>query len=234
MPSIKEALNASRAGLKPIEASEVRKVLPVPQHELDELVAHPLMRCPLPTPSVSSDVLQPFRIGTTVPKRRMIAPDTGLGNSVNVTSTTTTTVISSGSSSSSSSSLSSTVAENASYVTNLLANGQQEFGTITLSKMFAVLNCSVTSPARVQLYSTSAAQLADSGRGQVPPTGTTQHGVIMDLYLDTADKFFWVMSPIADGANQDDPQSDFAYITVTNLSAAAVITVAITFVPEEP
>lgn len=236
MPTLKEALNADRKGYTPIEASGVQKPAPpLPTHELDEFNAHPLMRTPFPTPNVSSDTLRPFRTGDITPKRRMIAPESSLGQTQTATVTATATVISSGISTAASSGASTTVvAETSSYVTNLLATGQQEFGTISLSKMFAVLNCSVTSAARVQLYSTLAAQTADAGRGQVPPTGTTQHGVIMDLYLDTPDKLFWVMSPIADGANQDDPQNDFAYITVTNLGAAGVITVAINFIPEEP
>lgn len=237
MPTLKEALNASRKGYTHIEASKgLLPDPPVPNNVLDEFTAHPLMRCPLPTPNVSSDTLRPFRTGDITPKRRMIAPDSALGQTQNGTVTNTTTVITTGSSSSSSSSASSSssiTAQNASIDTPLLATGQHFFGTISLASMFAILSCTVTSAARVQLYSTNAAQLLDAGRGQVPPAGTTQHGVIMDLYLDTPDKFSWIMSPIADGSNQDDPQTDYAYITVTNLAAAAIVSVTLIFVPEE-
>jgi len=235
MPTLKEALNASREGYTPIEASKaVKPTPPMPNDVLNELLSHPLMRTPLPTPNVSSDTLRPFNLGSVTPKRRMIAPETNLGSETSSNTTTSTTVITAGGSSSASSGTTSTVvAQRSTITTPLLTTGGQYLGTIQLAQMFAVLNCTVSSFARVELYSTNAFQVADLGRGQVAPASTTQHGVIMDLYLNTPDKLSWVMSPIADGANQDDPQNDFVYLTVTNLGPSAAISVTITFVPEE-
>jgi len=68
----------------------------------------------------------------------------------------------------------------------------------------------------------------------MPPTPGTQHGVILDLFLDTSDKFQWVMSPVADGANWDSPQTNNLYVTVTNIGGTAVpITVSFTYIPQE-
>lgn len=242
MPTLKEALTASRKGFVPVEVNEDGYPKPpVPQSEMDEVVRHPLMRTPVPTPIVTEDALRAFNIGDRVPRRRMFSPEEALGSTTpsSATSTTTATIVTSGGSSSSSSSTGSSggsntvVAQQTTIDTPLLVTGQQFFGTIAMAQCFAVLNCTVTQVARVQLYSTNAFQIADAGRGQTPPAGTTQHGVIMDLYLNTPDKLAWVMSPIAEGANQDDPQVDYAYLTVTNLGPAGVISVTITFVPEE-
>jgi hypothetical protein len=116
-----------------------------------------------------------------------------------------------------------------------LASGAIENDSLTMAKMFTAFKVVVSGPARVRLYATSAARTADASRGNtVPPTPGTQHGVLADLYLDTADKYTWMCSPIIPGANNDSPQVATIYAAITNLSTgSAAITVTISYVPQE-
>lgn len=74
-----------------------------------------------------------------------------------------------------------------------------------------------TFKTRVRLYSTAALRDADVNRPYVMPMAPgTQHGMITDLYLNTADKLTWVMSPAAEGSNIDDGSGNI-YFSITNL-----------------
>ena len=90
--------------------------------------------------------------------------------------------------------------------------------------------------ARVRLYNTTANRTADTSPDRpnsTPPVPGTQHGVLCDLYLDTADKYTWWMSPPALGFNGDSPQVSTIYCAITNLDTSTqTITVTFTFVPE--
>jgi hypothetical protein len=116
-----------------------------------------------------------------------------------------------------------------------LAAGAIENDALTMAKMFTVYQVVVSGPARVRLYSTSAARTADASRSnQVPPTPGTQHGIIADLYLDTADKYTWTCSPAIPGFNNDGTQATTIYAAITNLSGApAAITATLYYVPQE-
>lgn len=116
-----------------------------------------------------------------------------------------------------------------------LANGAVENGTVAMARTFAVVAASVSVACRVELYSAAFFRTADASRPQTqPPTPGTQHGVIMDLYLDTMDKFNWDMSPAAEGANLDTPTSNTIYYAITNISGVGQpVTVCITFTSEE-
>lgn len=133
----------------------------------------------------------------------------------------------------------------ATFTTAILNANNVEAGTVLLAKGFTVLGVTVNAGARVRLYSTLASQVADTGTitGGVPsanrprtqpPILGTQHGVIMDLYLNTPDKFTWIMSPAAPGFSMDSPQTSTLYYAVDNISGVAQsIVVTITYVPEE-
>lgn len=133
----------------------------------------------------------------------------------------------------------------ATLATAVLEAGNVEAGTVLLAKGFTVRQVTVNAAARLRLYSTQASQVADTGtiiggvasanrpRTQPPQLGT-QHGVILDLYLNTTDKFNWKMSPAAVGFNDDQPQSSTIYYAVDNISGVdQSIVVTITYVPEE-
>lgn len=117
----------------------------------------------------------------------------------------------------------------ASLATNAIGNG-----TVNVAKTFALLHVSATQFCRIRLYTTSSARTSDASRpNSVPPTPGTQHGVLVDLYLDTSDKLSWTMSPIALGFNYDGTQSSTIYYAVTNLGAANTVGVTLTYVPME-
>lgn len=110
-----------------------------------------------------------------------------------------------------------------------------ENDSVTMAKMFELYKITVDGPARVRLYSTSAARTADAVRSNlVPPTPGTQHGCIADFYLDTSDKYTWMCSPSVPGFNNDGTQAATIYAAITNLSlGSAVITVTLYYVPQE-
>lgn len=118
--------------------------------------------------------------------------------------------------------------------TGVLAPAGINTGTVTLGRVFTLIQVIVSSPARVRLYSTAAARTADLSRSnQVPPTPGTQHGVICDLYLDTTDKLTWNMSPAADGGNLDTPGSTSIYYAITNISTGSTsVSATLTYVQE--
>lgn len=116
-----------------------------------------------------------------------------------------------------------------------LTNNAVEAGTVALAKSFMLMRVQVSAACRVELYATTAHRDADASRpASTPPTLGSQHGVITDLVLDTADKFDWHMSPEATGSNLEAvPTSSIAY-RVTNLSGGtATITVTFTIVNKE-
>lgn len=108
-------------------------------------------------------------------------------------------------------------------------------GTVTIAKGYNLRSVVVSQTARLRLFATAAARTADGNRSNMtPPTPGTQHGVHADLYLDTADKLSWLLSPPAPGYNGDGPQTSTIYYSVTNLSqATGPITVTLNFTPVE-
>ena len=94
--------------------------------------------------------------------------------------------------------------------------------TIPLGKTFALSYIQCQQANRIELYSTTTARTNDAGRpATVQPTQFTQHGVILDLNLDGVIASFtsWVLSPLAYGANLDDPVTGAPTVTI-NIDAA--------------
>jgi len=133
----------------------------------------------------------------------------------------------------------------ASFSTAVLNASNVEVGTLLMAKGFTVINVTVNAGARLRLYATQASQVADTGtitagvpsanrpRTQ-PPIAGSQHGVILDLYMNSPDKFTWKMSPPALGFSDDSPQTSTIYYAVDNISGVAQsIVVTITYVPDE-
>lgn len=107
-------------------------------------------------------------------------------------------------------------------------------GTLTMAKSFMLQQVVSTFKVRVRLYSTAAARDADVNRAnsqQIAPG--TQHGMICDLYLNTADKLTWVMSPAVDGSDMDAGTATI-YFSVTNLETTTKsLSVTFTYLPLE-
>ena len=100
-----------------------------------------------------------------------------------------------------------------------VATGATVTGFVTMAKSFMLQQVVSTFKVRVRLYSTAALRDADVSRGNSSQIALgTQHGMICDLYLDTADKLTWVMSPAAEGSNMDDGSGNI-YFSITNLEA---------------
>jgi hypothetical protein len=94
----------------------------------------------------------------------------------------------------------------------------QVTGTLTVARTLDILNVASNNlhPVRIRLYSSAAARTADLTRSvySSPPLGT-QHQVIMDLILNAATGYNWVMSPLARGASSDG--NAILYYTLDNL-----------------
>lgn len=119
--------------------------------------------------------------------------------------------------------------------TGSLAQNATENLTVTLAKSFALGKVITSGPTRIRLYSTAADRTADATRAATTavPYGT-QHGVITDLVLDTSDKWTWIMSPLAYGANEETTPSTSISYAITNLSTSTTtITITFWFTSEE-
>lgn len=121
----------------------------------------------------------------------------------------------------------------ANFTTGTLAPGARQTGTVALGKTFVMVSIQVSAPARVELYSTSAAQAADVNRpNTMQPALGTAHGVICDFYLTAAQTF--LCSPSVLGCNGDVSQDTNIYYAVTNIgSTSAAITVTFIYVTIE-
>lgn len=235
MPPLSEMLGGLPPGYTPVERQPVLSAPTQPPQFPP--APHPYLRCPLPPVSVTPDSLRQFYKGGEVPQARILTPSPLTGGSSGGSSSTTTVVTGGGSSSASTSA---PAAQSTSIITPVLDPGNQYVAVVQIAKAFTVLRVGVNSAARVELYSTQAAQTVDMSRpasfGSVnnPPPAEIQSQVICDLYLDTIDKFSWVPAWSITGVNGDSPQTTSAYATVTNIgSGSNPIAVTISYVPLE-
>lgn len=116
------------------------------------------------------------------------------------------------------------------YTTAALSVGAIETGTISLSSDYRILYIATDVPARVRLYTTTAAQTADLGRSTTtaPAPGL---GIVMD-YLTALALLEAPLSPVAEGATFSDPLSSDIPISVTSVNGG-VVTVTLTWVTFE-
>lgn len=133
-------------------------------------------------------------------------------------------------------------AQSVALVTASLANGAIQTDAsggaqvLAMTKLCTLFRVVASCKCRITLYATAAARTADQTGPRpntVPPTPGTQHGVLVDLYLDTADKLTWMMSPPAIVYNNNSPQVTTIYYAVTNLDTTQAVTVTLSYVPEE-
>ena len=226
MTAIKDAINVDTSNF-------VRAGEPTPiSHEIEEYLLPPrnvIQICSSPNiPGIfpSTNNIIDFHIGGKVPQYRAPLP---APVSTQGTSTTTSSVVSS--SSSSTSTNNPPTAQTASTTTPVLAPGAQFAGTILMAKSFYAYKLAVNVACRVELYGSSTAQSADLTRslGTPPGLGTIQ-GIISDVQITSAPAIWFYQD--TEGSNQDTPQSNVIYLTVTNLGASSqAITVTITYIP---
>jgi hypothetical protein len=102
-----------------------------------------------------------------------------------------------------------------------------------MSPLFILYKVTVSSPARVELYSTYSFQTLDQGRAASTPVSIgSENGIIGDFNLALATESPWICSPAPTGFNGDDPISSTIYVTVTNLTASSSpITVSLFYLP---
>lgn len=110
-----------------------------------------------------------------------------------------------------------------------LADQVTENGVVTLGKSFLLLKIVADRNCRVRLYSTAAARTADASRPfGTDPTAGTQHGVICDLLVTSADSLTWILSPQAPGSCMEASVTRDIPYAIQNLSGATS-TVQVTF-----
>ena len=121
--------------------------------------------------------------------------------------------------------------------TNGLASGAYQTGTATMAPVFALIFVKASSAARIRLYSTQSACIADVLRSNsVPPTPGLANYVISDHYLTGIGSvpLAFPCSPVCMGANQDASPSSTIYWTINNLAAvSASVTVTLVYLQME-
>ena len=205
-----------------------------PPTVMDNSVAY--SRCPVPPFSISPDSLTTYNQNGLAPQARIIAALPTFQDQTSSTSTKVTEVVSSGGGSGSSSStvVSSTpVPAQAGFTTAAISPGNPLLVQIQLAPLFILYQVTVSSPARVELYSTAAAQLQDQGRSPLNPVPLgSENGVIVDLNLAGANESPWLCSPAPTGFNGDSPISSTIYTTITNVGTSTVpITISLSYLP---
>lgn len=231
MPSLNDALKTSTQGYIPVTASPQASLPPI--SDLQPTL-NSMLRCPLPPIfQAAPDSLRQFYQGGKVPQTRLLSA--------------VTTTISGGGGSSGNASVvfaassggvvpppPSIVEKQAVITTTVLGPGAQFIGTLpNIGRSFQLLTVASNTAARIQLYGTQFAQTVDLSRAldQPPPAGTAQ-GIITDVALDTSPLSWNFQDRV--GANGDVPQTTNSYMTITNLSGAAVpITVTLQYVQIE-
>lgn len=232
MPSLSQAINTDRSGYVPVTASPQASLPPAADLQP---TSNPMIRCPLPPIfEAQPDSLRQFYVGGQVPQTRLLSAVTtaiGGGGSGGNAVVTTTVITPSGGVVPPPPPI---VAQSTAITTTVLAPNQQFVGTLNaVSLSFQLLNITSNVPARITIYGTAFAQTGDLSRGvdQPPPAGTTQ-GIITDIVLDTAPLSWQFQDRI--GSNGEVPQKPEAFVTITNLSGAAVpVTITLQFVPLE-
>lgn len=237
MSTLSEATSKSveQLGLKRVESSQVTQQTVT---DSSSNLGTGYTRCPVPPVSISPDSLATYNQNGQTPQARFLASlplfsETSSGNS-------TTTVVQgsggssgTGSSSSPSTSTSNILPTNIGFTTSVISQNVPFLTTVQMSPLFILYKVSVSSPARVELYSTSSFQTLDRGRAATTPvTVGSENGIIGDFNLATSQESPWICSPAPTGFNGDDPISSSIYVTVNNLAATSTtITVSLFYLP---
>lgn len=111
-----------------------------------------------------------------------------------------------------------------------LASGASGIMGLNLGLGYRLYGINADRPARLELYASSAYQLADAGRAAgVDPTGN--HGVILDFFAPDTNR--WALTPLVDGASMEAVPQTAIPITLTNRGTTGVVTVQIIYARTE-
>lgn len=237
MPSLSDTIR--KASGTRINSSDVPSAQPNKPDIASQSSPLQWTRSPVPPISISPDSVSMFVNSGIVPQGRIISSLPLFTDTTSETaSSSVTNNITTGSSSSSSGSGSSTstaTALSTAFVTPVISQGTPYQSSFQIAKSFVLLSVSVSSPARVEFYSTANARQSDGARGTAQPINLgAPNGLIADLNLIQSAEANWTMSPAAVGANGDSPKSATIYITVTNQSTSSQpITISILYFPLE-
>lgn len=197
------------------------------------------LRSPTPPTGVSADALNLFGQNSAVPQARLfsvpqLSDDTGGGTSV-ITQTVSVSGGTSTSGGGSSIVVAQAAAVNAAVTTPILNQNDSFQSGVQMAKTFVLIKVAVSSPARVRLYSSLAAQVGDVGRAPATPVPLgTQTGILGDFYLETVADSDWTCSPPVVGFNAEAARSATIFVTVTNIFASTTpVTASFLFVPLE-
>lgn len=116
-----------------------------------------------------------------------------------------------------------------------LANNAAETGQVNTGRAGRIIRAAASRSCRLRLYSTAAARTNDAGRAFTTaiPFGT-QHGIILDLLLDSVTGLIWNCAPVAPFANADSPANENLYWSAQNLSGVTgTVSVDLTVITEE-
>ena len=234
MPTLTEAINADRSRLVPVEqATEAGPKTAPPDARLPELLQDTNQRCPVPASYASADAIRQLGVGGDVPRFRVITP--APPNVVGSTGTATINVNSASSSSGGSVTPTPSLpeSETASLTTPVLLSGQIYTAQVTMAPSAIMLSIGANVPCRVELYGSAAGQAADLSRNVLTAPNNATYALCSDVVLQGTSPWTWEYLDTL-FSNMDDPQGDVAYVTITNISAAAsAISLTWVFVPEQ-
>lgn len=219
MPSLSDALKVDTTGYTAVSPTAASPTVTSPAASDLQPTYPTMMRCPLPPIfTAQPDSLRQFYLGNTVPQTRMLT-NSNQGNSGGGGTTNTTVAVFSGGSGGTTPT--NPTQQQAVFKTGVLSPGQSFAGTMAIAKGFQLLSVSSTNAARLEMYGSANAQSIDLSRAidAAPPAGSSQ-GIICDVVLDTAPYTWFFQNRV--GANSDTPQAPLIYVTLTNLSPAAI------------
>lgn len=114
--------------------------------------------------------------------------------------------------------------------TSSLANGASESLTATLAKGYRLYSISTSRPARVRVYTTTAARTADAARTAAEDPAADA-GVVLDYV--TTDTSVHSLSPMVDGASLEASPSSSIPLSVTNNGTTGTVTVTLVWIQTE-
>lgn len=236
MPSLADTIRP--AGGTRVNSSDVPQAQPNKPDIASQPSGLQWTRSPVPPISISPDSVNLFQNSGIVPQYRVMSTlplftETEATGNVTVTNT----VGGSGGSSSSSTTVVTTPvsALSTAFVTPVINQGSPYQASFQIARSFVLLSVTVSSPARVEFYSTANARTSDASRSVDQPIVLgAPNSLIADLNLMQPAEASWTMSPAALGANGDTPTSATIYVTVTNQTPSSQpITVSIVYFPLE-
>ena len=123
------------------------------------------------------------------------------------------------------------VRETVTVTTTSIATNASWTGTVALSKAYRLYAINTSQACRTLLYTTPAAQSADSSRpiGTDPVDGS---GVMFE-FVSASILLSANLSPLVDGYSGEAPAVADIPITITNLSSTGTVTVTFTFIKTE-